>query len=314
MSSAGVSRDVARSIRAGVLLAALLAIQTAAAQRFPIIRPVPASANPPATSATSRPAEPQVSVAPPARGDAVAWLQARVEDGRFDETPLEQVLAWVEKKTGAMVVVRWQSLEDVGIRRDMPITVDGRGRKLWRILWAISQQTRDVADDALAYEAAGDAYLFAPHGELSREMVTKIYRVTGLLQEDADFKPDYREGQAVGTGPGAEKKMHTRVKRATAPPPVSQSDGPHVQTPAPVIEISHPHEDLMDLLELILNTVEPDSWEFNGRGGRGTIFPYKRDKLSIRNSLYVHQLIGGYLNDPDALNEARSAIRDKAKK
>jgi hypothetical protein len=45
-------------------------------------------------------------------------------------------------------------------------------------------------------------------------------------------------------------------------------------------------------MEFILNTVEPESWEVNGMGGKGTIFPYK-GKLIVRNSLHVHHILSG---------------------
>ncbi len=245
----------------------------------------------------------------PKAGDAVAWLDAVCDDAKFDEMPLENVLEWVGKKTGTMIVVRWSTLEDLGIRRDTPITVDARGRKLWRLLWAVSNQVKDKAGDALAYEAAGDSFLFSSHGDLTKEMVTKTYKVADWLHEEADFSMEYdpKHGDFVPV----EKRMHTKVKRLKPLLPPTTAGGPSVQPASPIAEISHPHEDLMDLLELILNGVEPDSWEFNGQGGRGTIFPYKRDKLIIRNSLYVHQLVGGFLSDRDAVRELK---RDAAKR
>lgn len=284
-----------------------LPMQQAATATEPATQPTAKKA----TLAAGRAAE--NAAPPPKRGDAVGWLDAIVDDAKFDEVPLEQVLDWVGRKSGAMIVIRWSTLEDFGVRRDMPITVDARGRKLWRLLWAVSNQIKDKAGDALAFEAAGDAFLFSSHGDLTKEMVTKIYKVADWLQEEADFEVQYDESR--GEFVPVERRMHTKVKRLKPIIVPSTSGVPSVQPASPITEISHPHEDLMDLLELILNSVEPDSWEFNGQGGRGTIFPYKRDKLIVRNSLYVHQLVGGFLSDRDAVRELkRSAAKAAAAK
>ena len=63
---------------------------------------------------------------------------------------------------------------------------------------------------------------------------------------------------------------------------------------------------MRDLLELILNTVEPQSWEINGAGGRATMTPLNNRAIVIRNSLYVHQMIGGLVRDTDLLEKART--------
>ncbi|RMF83456.1 MAG: hypothetical protein D6744_04610, partial [Planctomycetota bacterium] len=53
------------------------------------------------------------------------------------------------------------------------------------------------------------------------------------------------------------------------------------------------------ITDLILMSVEPESWAANGLGGRGTVFPYK-NRLVVYNSLYVHQIIGGLMRAAEA--------------
>lgn len=58
------------------------------------------------------------------------------------------------------------------------------------------------------------------------------------------------------------------------------------------MKVTTEDEKLQEFMELILVTIEPESWQINGLGGEGMIFPYK-GKLIVRNNRHVHQLIGG---------------------
>jgi hypothetical protein len=49
-------------------------------------------------------------------------------------------------------------------------------------------------------------------------------------------------------------------------------------------------EEMDTLIDLIQNTVEPDTWAVNG--GRGQIYPFRR-LLIVYNSILVHQRLGG---------------------
>ena len=55
-------------------------------------------------------------------------------------------------------------------------------------------------------------------------------------------------------------------------------------------------DNLEKLADLIKNTIEPESWDDNG--GRGTIRIFRRS-LVIRNSIEVHEKIGGPVYDED---------------
>ena len=47
-------------------------------------------------------------------------------------------------------------------------------------------------------------------------------------------------------------------------------------------------------LVFCVDTVEPDSWNVNG--GTGSITPL-RGQIIVRNSILVHQLLGGYMDE-----------------
>ena len=278
-------------------------------------------------------------------GGAVRALMQPVESVRFDSTPLESVFTWIGEFSGAPVAVRWGTLEDAGLRRDTPITFAAENRRLWRVLWGVMNSTPLPIQEKLAYEAGIDGFLFSTHSDLSRKLVTIVYDVEDWLQPDVDFRapaiggppltfsftdfsvplpigprfveprdgipddwtvqPDAGWTREAGGGGGREIRHHTTVKRVRATPR-GDSERTIGVAHEPFPESAGVAPEMKDLLELILNTVEPQSWEINGAGGRATIAPFDNRKIVVRNSLYVHQMIGGFVRDPDLLMAART--------
>lgn len=268
---------------ATAVIAALALGQTTTAPGQPGVR---ADAKPKATANAERHRKP--------KRDIRLILNSRVPEVRFEQVPLEKVMEWVQEYTGAMVYVRYAVLEEHDINRETLITVKARDAKLEQILWVIMNEAAGSTGVTLAYEASADLFLFSTHDDLSSKMVTRIYDVRNIIVD----VPYFSLGGALMPMPTAEGSegvvWRTRVRR----PPPSPSLGSEVisdtQQP-PRREITTEDEALHEFMEFILNTVEPESWEVNSMGGKGTIFPYK-GKLIIRNSLHVHQLIAGAAN------------------
>ena len=59
------------------------------------------------------------------------------------------------------------------------------------------------------------------------------------------------------------------------------------------IELVIEDKRMRELVDLILMTIAPETWEINDQGGQGIIFPYK-GRLVVRNSRRVHELIAGH--------------------
>lgn len=212
-------------------------------------------------------------------------LNTRVPEVHFDHAPFEQVIDWVQEYTGAIVYVRWAVLEDAGILRDTPITVKARDRKLSQILWVIMNEAAGSSRVTLAYQASEDVLLLSTHKDLGGPMVTRVYELPDSAV-DVPKVPTLSEGG--GFALGFKKVERTRVNRVGSAPQQSLGGGDIGGPRGPSAEITAEDERLHEFMELILCTVEPDSWEING--GEGQIFPYK-GRLVVRNSAYVHQLI-----------------------
>jgi hypothetical protein len=63
---------------------------------------------------------------------------------------------------------------------------------------------------------------------------------------------------------------------------------------------SDPERLMLDLVDLVTGSIEPDSWNING--GRGSIIP-NRGRLIVYNSMLVHVKLGEALGDSASLEK-----------
>ncbi len=205
----------------------------------------------------------------------LGYLSQRIPEVDFEKAGLDQVLDWIASLTPMNIVVRWQILEDAGVERDKPITMQVRNLRLSQVLWMIMNEAGGP-DLKLAYRASGELLIISTAEDLGREMVLLVYDVSDLLvaiprfgRPRVDFTPPGGSGfGSLGRG--------------------GQPEGEEA-------EPDEGHEaDIRELVDLIVATVEPDSWAANG--GLGTIRAF-HDVLVVRNSPRVHQALGGYVGE-----------------
>jgi hypothetical protein len=201
-------------------------------------------------------------------------------------------MEWLADFTQLNISVRWQTLEDAGVARDTPITIQARNLRLSQILWMIMNEAAG-SDLKLAYRASGTLLILSTEEDLSREMVTKIYDVADLLLDvpraprsmSFDVTQGMGQGGQSGGGGGSGTGMFGQgTQQNQQQEQYGNEQGGQAQ---------------MDkLIELIQQTVEPDSWHLNG--GQGTIVAFQRS-LVVRNTILVHQRLGGYLTEEDVV-------------
>lgn len=215
------------------------------------------------------------------QSDTLALLNQQIPEVALDGAPLEVVVDWVREFTKLNVDVRWESLEFAGVDRDKPISIRARNLRLSQVLWMILNQAGG-ADVKLAYRASGNLLVISTADELGREMVSKVYDVADLLVRMPNFynavELDVVQAlQSVGqTGQGGDI---FNPERGIEEP--RQWDG-------------NIPPDTQLLVNVIRNAVEPDSWDVNG--GEGTISPFRR-QIVVRNSILVHQRLGGFIEE-----------------
>jgi hypothetical protein len=210
-------------------------------------------------------------------------LNQRLPEVRFVEQPFEQVIDWLADFTQMNVVVRWDTLEDSGVERDVPISIQVKNLRLSQVLWLIMNEAGG-ADLRLAYRATGNLLVLSTEEDLGREMVTKVYDVADLLLRPPSApRPDFQQndqglGQQTQGGGGGQSVFGNNQDNNRDDEDELDSD---VQ--------------MEELINLITSTIEPDSWIVNG-GGNGRIVSFN-NVIIVTNTILVHQKIGGYITD-----------------
>ncbi len=207
-------------------------------------------------------------------------LHQRLPEVTVRDLPFTQVMDFIADLTRLNIVVRWQTIEDAGIPRDKPLSIHVKNLRLAQVLWLVMNEAGGT-DVKLAYRASGTLLVLSTAEDLDREMVTKVYDVSDLLARvrSADRTPAIKPPQGA---PDDSNTIFDEPRTRSYPPEPSEV-GSTGQTP-----------EMRDLIALIRDTIEPDSW--NEHGGLGTIHSY-RGLLVIRNTLLVHQRIGGYATE-----------------
>ncbi len=224
----------------------------------------------------------QAVSAPPGRlVSTLALLDQRIPDVSFQDAPLDQVLEWFETATNVKIVVRWQILEDAGLERDKPISIRVSDVRLSQALWFVMNEAGG-ADLKLAYRASGNILTLSTQDDLGREMLVKTYDVSDLLVRVPNFQGPEVElsqvGQNLGQqgGGGGGQSLFQ-----------DENDNDDDQD-------EEDNAEIQELINLIVQTIEPDTWALNG--GTGTISAFRRT-LVVRNNPFVHQRLGGYLEE-----------------
>ncbi|MBL8879411.1 MAG: hypothetical protein JNG88_09860 [Phycisphaerales bacterium] len=216
--------------------------------------------------------------------ETLRMLDSIMHDVEYQEVPLESVVEALGNFTKANIIVRWQKLEDASVPRDKPISLKVKNLPLSYVLWLVMNEAGG-SDVQLAYRASGNNIIISTQDDLGQEMITKVYDVTDLLVvvQRFDNAPQFDPSQALqgaqggggGGGGGGGNVFQTNQDNENEEN--NQNGGA-----APGME---------ELVRLIQDTVEPDSWVANG--GRGQITPW-RSQIVIRNTILVHQKLNGY--------------------
>jgi hypothetical protein len=238
------------------------------------------------TPPDSRPADqpPAVQPPPPQKPSpqrpvsAVALLRGRLPRITFSEAPLADVFGQLRELTGVNLIVHWQRLEEAGVSRDQPISIDVRNLRLSQVLWLVMNEAAGP-DAELAYRADRD--LIMP--KLQTPMLQ-----TGRVQ-------DVPVGARVSVAAGAVAVQPIIGRYGSGM--YFGGEGDPWRGDVEGEYDGSPEEHLRQLIQIITTTVEPESWAVNG--GRGTISSF-HDRLVVRNTPLVHQKLAGYLSDrPD---------------
>lgn len=226
----------------------------------------------------------QTGPRPERRVSTVDLLNARVPEITFQDAPFDQVMDWLASYTGMNVVVRWERLDAFGVERDRPITISVRNLRLSQVLWMIMNEA-GRGEVKLAYRASGTLLVMSTAEDLGKEMLTRVYDVGDLLVRIPRFRnsPQIDLTQQTGGGGG-----NTQVFGGAGG---GMGDEDDQQGTDELVT-----EEMQHLMDLIQQTIEPDTWA--QYGGMGTIHAW-RNQIVVRNNILVHQLLAGAIVEAD---------------
>lgn len=220
-------------------------------------------------------------------------LSARLSRVEFEEAPLELVFEQLGQYLGISVVVQWHMLEAEGVERDTPITMRVRNLRFSQILWLVMNEAS--SDVKLGYRATPNLLIVTTKADIERDMVVQVYDVRDLI-----VTVPFQAGIVVGgvhdvvtaTGPRVLNSLPAfQTQQVTTGSVRLFTNGDDEENFRRELR-DGPDRNMQELIDVIVNTIEPDTWTVNG--GAGAIRPFK-GQLIIRNSPLVHQKIGGSL-------------------
>ncbi|MFQ5489653.1 MAG: hypothetical protein ACE5GE_02925 [Phycisphaerae bacterium] len=196
----------------------------------------------------------------------------------WDETPLEDIVDWLGKQGEASVVVMWKSLEDEGIDQDTAVTLKIKKTTVGRALAEALNQISDV--EPIMYRGMDDIIKITTKADFNKKLYVRVYPIQDMLLNIPDFtdapEVDLSSQSGGGGGGGGGGGQGEPI---FSDDDDEDSDDSEVKT-----------QRIDDLIVLIEDTIEPNTWQTNG--GRGTVTVYN-DMLVVRNSIEVHEKIGG---------------------
>ena len=215
----------------------------------------------------------------------MATLATSVPEVNWDDMPLETIIEWLREQGPINVVVHWRTLQIDGIDPDSEVTLRLRNVTVGQALtYALDQLATTPGD--IRYRTLSNALHISTKADFDQKMYVITYpvadllrsvpRLTGAPEIPLDQQRRGGNGEGASTGP---------LLRGTRGDQNEERDN--------VARVDD--ERMQELIRRITTTIEPASWRDTG-GGRGSIVGYNGRLIVARNSIDVHEQLGGFFN------------------
>ncbi len=215
-----------------------------------------------------------------------AQLDRRLPEVRFDGIGFSDVIDFLRDVTSANIFVNWQALESSGIDRNAPVTARLRDVRFSKALDIILSAVGGSLVQ-LGYTIDDGVITISTAEDLSQSTVTRVYDIRDLIINIPDFTeaPEFdlesnnSSGRQGGGGGGGGGGSSGGLFGGSSSSSSSEED-----------EISR--EELVEqIIQLIQETVAPDSWRDNG-GTVGAIRELQGQLIVTQTSENQRALVG----------------------
>ncbi|HRX86813.1 MAG TPA: hypothetical protein P5572_17440, partial [Phycisphaerae bacterium] len=251
----------------------------------------------------------------------VAVMYKRVESVDWEDQPLESVVEWLEQQGPINVVVVWRALEALGVDADTPVSLRMHNVTVRQILSEALNQVSEHGE--IRFRGSGNTVKITTREELNQDLIVRAYDVSDLIMHVPDFKgPEISISDEGGQGGGGGGGVGggggsfgggggfgggaggagggfggggfgggAMGGQGNQNPFSGSGDSGDEEDEGKSVE-----ERMDDLVELIRETIEPESWAENG--GPNTIRAFRR-QIIVRAPIEIQEQIGGPVVDVD---------------
>jgi type II secretory pathway component GspD/PulD (secretin) len=211
----------------------------------------------------------------------LAELQRKKMPAKFKDNTLADVLNVIQTVTNVNMDVDWSSLEQVGVDKDRPVTLELTQVSAATILDRLMEKVSDDPANGAAWAVYDGVLTIESREQHNRKTKLQIYEIRDLLVNVPNFTnaPEFDLQQA----------LQTRRGGGGGQPPFRQNQQ-NDQNQGPTID-----ERQQELIRIITENVDRDTWVENG-GEVGKIQQFQGN-LIITQTPNNHRMVDGLLAD-----------------
>ena len=222
------------------------------------------------------------------------YLRTYVPSVQWEQAPLSEVLEWfrkIETPCGKVnVIPRWRALERAGVDPQTEVSLEMQDVSVGQLLNEVLEQVSGA--DQVVYIGTGKVLRITTLSDLRSRMITRAYDVGETLYQAraAGLSPRLAVGQQVHVAVGTVNPGGFGIQTRPIDVGVSMFGDFEDLDDDEEDDAETEEEIVQRMIEWIVRTVHPETWEVNG--GQGTI-RIVDGVMMIHNSADVHAALGG---------------------
>ncbi len=231
-------------------------------------------------SISFRRGETQAFREPPENMSVLAQLDKRVPQARFADVTIEDAIGFVSTLSQLNIDVDWTSLEEIGVDRSTPVSLNLSNIPMRTILDRMLDKASPDRLSRAAWAVNDGILQIASDEALRKNTILAIYDIRDLLIEVPDFDnaPEFDLSQVLQSGQGGGGGGQSPFQ--------DQNDQEEQTLPL--------EERRQQIIDILTRNIDFEGWEDNG-GDTGRIQPLA-GSLIITNTARNHREIGGLLS------------------